>query len=1072
LSLSDGAIIEEFAHSSTIPDGLPAGVGDVEGLFSFTLSNVTPGGAIDATFTFSSSPPPDIDGFYKYLDSTWVSVPASLVDLSVPGQATVTLVDGGPYDSDQLANGTIVDPIMPVAVFTVPTPPTITSITFDDDHRAQVSYTPGSDGGQPFISHFVNCSGPDSYSGGGAVGLINPLPVSFQINTPSSPATVMQCTMGSINSVGESSRSAVFTVTTPATPGRPTAVTTSSPAGGTIRVYFTRPWYPVRNGVGAGVTYVATCTSTDGTVTVTGERFDNPIDIEGVPGGLSYTCEIASKNAFGTGPSSPRTAPLTLGQTRPAQPAKPTVTQGSNSVTVAWTPPADGGSAITGYSVTASPGGATCSPNSVATTACTVTGLLPAVAYTFRVTATNARGTSDPSPASDPVSLGTLPGAPTVDTALTVAIDADRNAEVVFAPPSSDGGAPVIEYVATCTSSNGGLTRTASAPSAPIKVSGLSPARTYTCRVAAVNAIGTGPLSAPTRAFTTPTVAGRPTGVTATPSGSRQVSVAYTAPAYTGSTAITGYTLRCSSTDGGVAPANVVGSANPLVMNLLTAGKTYTCTVTAQNGSSAGATSVPTAPFVAPGLPGVPRDVQVTITGSSAASVTFLPPADNVTYPATGYSVTCTSSNGGTAKTVTGATSPIAVTGLSTTKTYTCAVRSTNGAGTSAAVTSAAFTLPLPPTPTDVVATTTSSTTATVAFVPGEANSSDTVTTHTATCTSSTGGVTRSANLLTSPIAVASLTPGATYTCTVTAKAGTLPGVASAPSAAFTLPRPPAPTDVVVTMSGTLASVAFVPAAANGSTTVTTHTADCTSSTGGTTRSASLLTSPITVTSLTPGATYTCTVTAKAGSLSGPASLPSAAFTVATAPAAPTDVTITLDGTGLAALIGFTASADGGSAITSYSVRCSSTATGVAARTATGVTGPLVVTGLSAGATYTCAVTARNTVGTGAAASAALTGQTAPPAPSGVSVTVPGTPGTVLVSFTPAVSGPSAQAVAWHRVTCTPTAGGTARTAQVVAGPAIVSGLAAKTAYSCVVAAGTAAGVLGSPSSAATFTTN
>jgi hypothetical protein len=111
-------------------------------------------------------------------------------------------------------------------------------------------------------------------------------------------------------------------------------------------------------------------------------------------------------------------------------------------------------------------------------------------------------------------------------------------------------------------------------------------------------------------------------------------------------------------------------------------------------------------------------------------------------------------------------------------------------------------------------------------------------------------------------------------------------------------------------------------------------------------------------------------------------------------------------------------------------------------------------------------------VGTGAAATAALTGQTAPPAPSGVSVTVPGTPGTVVVSFTPAVSGPGAQAVAWHRVTCTPTAGGTARTAQLVAGPAIVSGLAAKTAYSCVVAAGTAAGVLGSPSSAATFTTN
>ena len=70
---------------------------------------------------------------------------------------------------------------------------------------------------------------------------------------------------------------------------------------------------------------------------------------------------------------------------------------------VTWSKPDDGGSTITGYTVTSSPDGQTCSTSDADALTCDVTGLTNGTAYTFTVTATNDVGTSTSSSASNSV---------------------------------------------------------------------------------------------------------------------------------------------------------------------------------------------------------------------------------------------------------------------------------------------------------------------------------------------------------------------------------------------------------------------------------------------------------------------------------------------------------------------------------------------------------------------------------------------------------------------------------------------------------------------------------------------
>jgi len=122
--------------------------------------------------------------------------------------------------------------------------------------------------------------------------------------------------------------------------------------------------------------------------------------------------------------------------TEPGAPTGVSGSAGDGQVTVSWTAPTDdGGSAVTGYTVTASPGGRTCSSGS---TSCTVTGLTNGTGYRFSVTATNAVGTGPSSALSASVTPSGLPGKP---SSLSLSADGRLSWSV------GDGGDPIDRHV-------------------------------------------------------------------------------------------------------------------------------------------------------------------------------------------------------------------------------------------------------------------------------------------------------------------------------------------------------------------------------------------------------------------------------------------------------------------------------------------------------------------------------------------------------------------------------------------------------------------------------------------------
>lgn len=185
-----------------------------------------------------------------------------------------------------------------------------------------------------------------------------------------------------------------------------------------------------------------------------------------------------------------------------------------------------------------------------------------------------------------------------------------------------------------------------------------------------------------------PTVPGKPGSVTATPYDAK-IGVSYTAAAANGA-AISQYEAQCESVDSPtVTGTSATGTATNILLTGAVNAKTYTCKVRARNSVGDGEYSDPSAAVTPqagldPSVPAKPAAPSATA-GSGSVALTFAAPA-NGGAAITGYSASCTSSDGGsagTASTTNGGATSLTVTGLTGGKTYTCTVSAINSMGSS-----------------------------------------------------------------------------------------------------------------------------------------------------------------------------------------------------------------------------------------------------------------------------------------------------------------------------------------------------------------------------------------------------
>ena len=515
-------------------------------------------------------------------------------------------------------------------------------------------------------------------------------------------------------------------------------VTWSAPAtGGAVTSYKITP-------------YVGSTAQTP--TTINGSPPATAATITGLTTGTTYTFTVQAINPTGAGPVSAQSNSVTpLTAVAPSVPTGVAAQAASSQAKVIWTTPqADGDSPITGYTVTPYIGATAQTPVSAgaSATSATVGGLTNGTVYTFKVTATNAVGTSPASAASNAVTPqatildfgtpATVDSGDTTSVELGVKFKADYNGSITgvrFYKASTNIGV----HIGSLWSSTG--TRLAQATFANETASGwqtvtfaspvsVTAGTTYVASYFAPSghyshtnsgfstAVDNPPLHAladsvssngvyaysTTSTFPSSTYAaanywvdvmyavpapGQVTGVTAAEAGQHSADVSWTAPATGGP--VTSYKITPYIGSTAQTATTISGSppATSKTITGLTSGTTYTFTVQALNANGAGPASTQSN-SVTPSAPVVPSaPIGVTARpATTSALVSWSPPNSDGDSAITGYTVTpYIGSAAQTAVQVGASTTSKTMTGLTTGTAYTFKVTATNGVGTGPAST-------------------------------------------------------------------------------------------------------------------------------------------------------------------------------------------------------------------------------------------------------------------------------------------------------------------------------------------------------------------------------------------------
>ena len=300
-----------------------------------------------------------------------------------------------------------------------------------------------------------------------------------------------------------------------------------------------------------------------------------------------------------------------------------TGTDGDHEIIAQWDA-IDGGSPITAVTVSASPGGASCTWTT-GPQQCTIGGLTNGTAYTLSAMATNASGTSDNGP-SAPITPAGVPSAP-----LSVSATPGSASATLSWTAGSDNGAPIT--MAAYKAYRGAvLEKSGSLSGGENTVSGLTNGATYRFEVALVNRKGMGSFtsSAPTlisipgapRAPAFPTVVGGPND-SSVPGGA--VTVSWWPQSGTTGAVVTPLRIYSTGNVQREAAVTVHDARNSVrVTQLATLGARYQFEIVLMNANGTGPPSVTRE--VSLSAPETPRASAVA--GNGTATVSWAAPLD------------------------------------------------------------------------------------------------------------------------------------------------------------------------------------------------------------------------------------------------------------------------------------------------------------------------------------------------------------------------------------------------------------------------------------------------------------
>ena len=399
----------------------------------------------------------------------------------------------------------------------------------------------------------------------------------------------------------------------------------------------------------------------------------SPCSVNDLSSGTQYRFRLIAINDAGSAISTGTTA---LAAVR--APGRPTSVaaqvDGVGAASVSWQPPSG---TVDGYRVytTSTTGGtytqiATGACAAPTASPCLISGLTPGNVYYFKITAVHGGLEGDRSGISNGIIALDVPGRPGTP-AVTVA--GDLSLQVSWAAPTETTGTPIGDYrVEVSVDGNGFGPVTAggcASPSAsPCTMTGLTAGSSYEFRVSAVNAVGTGTVSAGSTPIVVATKPSAPTLSSAT-RGDGSASLSFT-PGSDGGSAIIRYEV---STDDGVNWATLATTGGSATVTGLTNGTPYTIKIRAVNAAGAGTASVGRA--VTPATtPAAPTGLTV-MPGDTTAAVTFTP-GDDGGDAVIRYEV---STDNGTNWATLGGSGT--VTGLTNGTPYAIKVRAVNGVG-------------------------------------------------------------------------------------------------------------------------------------------------------------------------------------------------------------------------------------------------------------------------------------------------------------------------------------------------------------------------------------------------------